>query len=263
MPRPSAALAPLLAAVLTLAGCGPAAADSLAVEVVRELAHDPDAFTQGLEFDGTKLYESTGLQGGSSLREVDPETGEVVRVRPIPGPLFAEGITVVGDEVLQLTWRAGRLLRWDKTTFEPTGEARYEGEGWGLCFDGDALWMSDGSSTLTRRDAETFEVVSTLDVRRGGKPVIDLNELECVGELVYANVWQTDEIVVIDAGTGRVTATVDASPLWDRLTGVIAPGAVLNGIAYDPQRDLFLLTGKLWPQSFEVRFVQPQDGTSP
>ncbi|HEX7002462.1 MAG TPA: glutaminyl-peptide cyclotransferase [Trueperaceae bacterium] len=246
-------------AIVGLSACGPTAADDLTVEVIRQLPHDPGAFTQGLEFDGDDLFESTGLVGRSSLREVDAESGEVIRVRPIPEPLFAEGLTVVGNELLQLTYRAGRLLRWDKTTFEPTGEARYEGEGWGLCFDGEALWMSDGSSRLTRRDPVTFEVTSRLDVRRAGKPVPDLNELECVDDLVYANVWQTDQIVVIDAGSGQVKVTIDASPLWDRLSGVVDPGAVLNGIAYDAERDLFLVTGKLWPSAFEVRFV-PQQG---
>ncbi len=251
-----------LFAVACLTSCGPKAPDDLTVEVIRQLPHDPEAFTQGLEFDGDDLFESTGLVGRSSLRELDYESGEVIRARPIPEPLFAEGLTVVGDELLQLTWRAGLLLRWDKATFEPTGEARYEGEGWGLCYDGEALWMSDGSSRLTRRDPGTFAVASRLDVRRGGQPVPNLNELECVDDLIYANVWQTDQIVVIDARSGRVKAAIDASPLWDRLSGVADPGAVLNGIAYDPARDLFLLTGKLWPSAFEVRFVPRQEGSA-
>ncbi len=250
--------AALLAAALV--SCGPPAGQHLTVEVIRELPHDPGAFTQGLEFDGDDLYESTGLEGRSSLRLVDAETGEVIRIRPLDDRLFAEGLTVVGDELLQLTYRAGRLLRWEKSTFEPTGESRYEGEGWGLCYDGEALWMSDGSSSLTRRDPVTFEVLSRLDVRSGGEPVTRLNELECVGDQVYANVWQTDLIVVIDTESGRVAATIDASPLWDQISGVVDPGAVLNGIAYDPSRELFLVTGKLWPSAFEVRFVPAGDG---
>lgn len=255
----ASALRCALLATAALVACGPSAAEDLTVEVVRQLPHDDGAFTQGLEYDGADLFESTGLVGRSSLREVHPESGEVVRIRPLPEPLFAEGLTVVGDEVLQLTYRAGRLLRWDKRTFEPTGEARYEGEGWGLCFDGEALWMSDGSSTLTRRDPVTFEVVARLNVRRGGQPVPQLNELECVDDSVYANVWQTDQIVVIDAASGSVTATIDASPLWELMSGVTDPGAVLNGIAYDETRELFLVTGKLWPSAFEVRFVPVQD----
>src|SRR5690606_18310366 len=137
---------------LRLAGCRPSAAESLTVDVLRQLPHDPGAFTQGLELDAGVLYESTGLVGRSSLREVDLETGEVVRQRDLPAPTFAEGLTVVDGELLQLTWRNGVLYRWDKETFEPTGTARYQGEGWGLCYDGEVLWMSDGSSRLTRRD---------------------------------------------------------------------------------------------------------------
>jgi len=253
---PRAAPRVLAALVLVLAGCRPTAAESLTVSVLRQVPHERTAYTQGLEFDGGKLYESTGLVGWSSLREVDPETGQVIRMREIGYPYFAEGLTVVGGELLQLTWRDGVLFRWDKETFEPTGRVRYEGQGWGLCYDGEALWMSDGSSRLTRRDPETFAVLSTLDVRRDGRPVPQLNELECVGDDVYANVYLTDQIVRIDARTGEVTATIDASPLRRLLPEGITVD-VLNGIAYDEARDLFLLTGKLWPVSFEVRFVAP------
>ncbi len=250
----------LAALTLALAGCGPTAAESLTVDVVRQLRHDPEAFTEGLEVDGGKLYESTGLEGRSSLREVALETGEVIRLREVPPPVFAEGLTVVGNELLQLTWRDGVLYRWDKETFEPTGSARYEGEGWGLCYDGEALWMSDGSSRLTRRDPVTFAVLGTVDVRRGRERVARLNELECVGGDVYANVWLTDEIVRIDAETGRVTATIDAGPLRDLMPADLSPDAVLNGIAYVEERDVFLLTGKLWPSAFEVRFVADGSG---
>ncbi len=238
---------------LLLSACRPAAAETLTVEVIRELPHDPGAFTQGLELDNGVLYESTGLVGRSSLRQVDRETGEVIRSRALPG-VFAEGLTVVGGELLQLTYTEGILYRWDKATFEPTGSASYEGEGWGLCYDGEGLWMSDGSSRLTRRDPQTFAVQSTLDVRRAGEPVPRLNELECVGDEVYANVWLTDEIVRVDASSGRVTATIDASALRERLPAGVAVD-VLNGIAFDAENGVFLLTGKFWPASFEVRFV--------
>lgn len=256
MPEARVAARVLCALVLLLGGCRPAVAESLTVSVLRQLPHDPEAFTQGFELDGDTLYESTGLVGRSSVREVDPESGEVIRRRDVP-IVFAEGLTVVGEELLQLTWRDGLLLRWDKETFEPRGSARYQGEGWGLCYDGQALWMSDGSSRLTRRDPATFAVLATLDVRRDGQPLARLNELECVGDDVYANVWLTDEIVRVDAATGEVTATIDASPLRRLLPAGLSPDAVLNGIAYDADRDLFLLTGKLWPSAFEVRFVAP------
>ncbi|HEX7038773.1 MAG TPA: glutaminyl-peptide cyclotransferase [Trueperaceae bacterium] len=244
----------LAALALALSSCGPRAAESLTVDVVRQLPHDPEAFTQGLELDGDTLYESTGLTGRSSLREVSLETGEVIRLRELPDT-FAEGLTVVGDELLQLTWRDGVLYRWDKETFEPTGTDRYEGEGWGLCFDGEALWMSDGTDRLTRRDPDTFAVLGSVQVRRDGEPLGLLNELECVGEDVYANVWLTDEIVRIDPETGHVTATIDASPLRDLMPAGLSRDAVLNGIAYVEEREVFLLTGKLWPSAFEVRLV--------
>jgi len=240
---------------LLLAGCRPSAAESLTVDVLRQLPHDPGAFTQGLELDAGVLYESTGLVGRSSLREVDLETGEVVRQRDLPAPTFAEGLTVVDGELLQLTWRNGVLYRWDKETFEPTGTARYQGEGWGLCYDGEVLWMSDGSSRLTRRDPATFAVLGTVEVRRAGEPVQRLNELECVEGDVYANVWLTDEIVRGNKRTGEVTATVDAAPLRELMPAGLGADAVLNGIAYLEGSGTFLLTGKLWPSAFEVRFV--------
>lgn len=255
MRRRGAALGLLLLAVLLLCACGPQQPQRLTVEVIAERPHDPGAFTQGLQFanDG-KLYESTGLVGRSSLREVTRETGAVIRQRDIPAPYFTEGIALVDDEIVQLTWQAGLAFRWDRSTFEPTGEQRYEGEGWGLCYDGRALWMSDGSATLTRRDPATFAALGSVEVRRDGEPLRRLNELECVGDDVYANVWMTDEIVRIDPRSGRVTAVIDAAPLRSSL-GVLSPDAVLNGIAYDERADAFLITGKLWPKAFEVRFV--------
>lgn len=252
------ALAALGATVL-LAGCGPARSQELVVEVVRQLPHDSTAFTQGLLLHDGRLYESTGLVGRSSLRTVVPESGEVVRQRDIPAPYFAEGLALVDDELLQLTYRAGKLFRWDRASFEPRGEQSYDGEGWGLCFDGEALWMTDGSAELERRDPETFEVLGSVTVLRGEERVVRLNELECVAGQVYANIWLTDEIVRIDPESGRVTASIDASGLRAFLPGGLVTDAVLNGIAYDADRDLFLLTGKLWPSLFEVRFVPVED----
>lgn len=252
---PLLAIVAFFAFLIALTACGAQPPEHLTVEVLAEVPHDADAFTQGLQLgpDGT-LYESTGLVGRSSLREVARDSGAVIRQRDIPAPYFAEGLTLVGDEVLQLTWQAGLAFRWDRTTFEPTGDARYEGEGWGLCFDGDSLWMSDGSATLTRRDPTTFAVRGTVEVEAEGEPLARLNELECVDDAIYANVWLTDEIVRIQPRSGRVTARIDASPLRASL-GAVGPDAVLNGIAYDAQNDTFLVTGKLWPKMYEVRFV--------
>lgn len=243
------------ALALLLSGCGEAAPERLTVEVVASYPHDPSAFTQGLELVGGRLYESTGLVGASSLREVDLATGEVIRIRPIPAPHFAEGLTAVADELLQLTWQSGVAWRWDRATFEPLGSFDYQGEGWGLCFDGQALHMSDGSARLFRRDPATFELLGHVTVTDEDGPVVRINELECVGDAVYANIWQSDRIVRIDPDDGRVSASIDASQLRLALPRGGVGVDVLNGIAFVAERDTFLLTGKYWPLMFEVRFV--------
>lgn len=227
----------------------------LEIEVLERLPHDSGAFTQGLLLEGGMLYESTGLYGRSSLREVDPQSGEVVRIRYLDDSLFGEGLALVGERLIQLTWRAGIALIYDLDSFEQVGSFRYQGEGWGLCFDGEMLWMSDGSSTLFARDPATFEITDRLSVTLDGEPLPRLNELECVGPYVYANVWQSDTLVRVDKRSGRVDAVVDASPLLSpQLRAVLSADAVLNGIAYDPEGDRFLITGKLWPAIFAVRF---------
>ncbi|ADI13711.1 glutaminyl-peptide cyclotransferase [Truepera radiovictrix] len=250
-------VATLVAASL-LGGCSAQAAVPLVPEVLATYPHDPEAFTQGLLWDGGRLFESTGLYGASTLREVVPETGEVVRLVALDARYFGEGLALVGDRLIQLTWQEGTAFVYDRATFERVGTFSYEGEGWGLCFDGEALYMSDGSATLTRRDPETFEVLETVEVTLRGEPVALLNELECAKGRVYANVFTTDVIVRIDPASGRVQGVVDASALLSaeeraRLTR----DAVLNGIAYNPEADTFYLTGKLWPKLFEVRFVAP------
>jgi glutaminyl-peptide cyclotransferase len=225
----------------------PAPPERLKAEVVSVRPHDPEAFTQGLLLQGGSLY------GKSSLREVDPKTGAVRRKVPVAAEYFAEGLALVDDHLIQITWKEEKALVYDRSDFKPAGEFRYDGEGWGLCYDGTRIVMTDGSDRLTFRDPKTFATISTLNVTREGKPVPQLNELECVDGLVYANVWQTDEILRIDPRDGRVTAVVDAS-------GLLTPeerqkADVLNGIAWDPAAKTFLITGKLWPKMFEVRFV--------
>jgi len=251
---PARVLLGACALLLLLSGCGGQTAERLSVEVVAQHRHDDQAFTQGLLWHDGYLYESTGLLGRSSLRQTTLD-GEVVRQRDLARDIFGEGLALVGDELLQLTWKNQRLLRYDLATFEPTGETGYEGEGWGLCYDGRALWMSDGSAKLTQRDPISFDVIDTVEVKLDGKLVRRLNELECVGGRVYANVWKTDEVLEIDPKSGTVTAHIDASPLR-RLAGALDRAAVLNGIAFDPESQNFLLTGKLWPTLYEVRFVK-------
>ena len=242
-----------------LASCKAAAPESLTVEIVAEYPHDDQAFTQGLLLHDGRLYESTGLVGRSSLRQVSLATGEVIRRRDIPPPYFAEGLALVGEELLQITYTSGELFRWDLSTFESTGSARYQGEGWGLCYDGTALWMSDGSTNLVKRDPDTFARLATVKVSDNGAPVVRLNELECVDGAIYANIWLTDDIVRIDPATGRVTARIDASPLKQSLGMRLGTDAVLNGIAYREEDQSFLVTGKLWPKLFAVRFVPADD----
>ena len=235
-------------------GREPVGGAQLRPEVLAELPHDPAAFTQGFEIDGGVLYEGTGLEGRSQLRELDPDTGAVRRSVPLPGQLFGEGITVVGDRIWQLTWRDGVALEWDRATLTLRREVPLEGEGWGLCDDGGGrLVRSDGTDRLRFHDPVTFAEQGSVAVTLDGAPVTQLNELECVGGQVWANVWQTDRIVRIDPATGQVTAVVDAAGLLDPARRAAAD--VLNGIAAVPGGDgEFLVTGKLWPVTFRVRF---------
>ena len=220
--------------------------------------HDTSSFTQGLLwFDGL-VYESTGQRGQSVLRIVDLPTGRVLQETTTDPRHFGEGLALVEDRLIWLTWQAGTAGVYHRETLEPTGGFSYSGEGWGLCHDGARLVMSDGSNTLTFRHPETFEVLGSVPVTRAdGSPVNRLNELECIGDDVWANVWLTDRIVVIDPETGSVKAEAD-------MAGIISPhpvlsdsNNVLNGIAYRPDTDTFLITGKRWPTVFEVRF-EPQ-----
>jgi glutaminyl-peptide cyclotransferase len=215
--------------------------------------HDPEAFTQGLVFSKGKLFESTGIAGRSSLREVELATGKVLRRRDNTRDVFAEGLALVGEELVQLSWQNGRAFRYRRDDFEPIGEHRYDTEGWGLCFDGNDLVMSDGSARLVFRDPKTFEVRRVASVFRGDHPQANLNELECVGEYVYANVWTTNDIVRIRARDGKIDAVIDASGLLSDEEA--ARVDVLNGIAHLPESGRFLITGKLWPAMFEVSFV--------
>ncbi|MDF1521776.1 MAG: glutaminyl-peptide cyclotransferase [Trueperaceae bacterium] len=248
----------MLAAALTLAlltACSAADVARWVPEVVATHPHDPTAFTQGLLFHEGRFYESTGLYGRSDVREVTVDGGAVVRARPLDAAFFAEGLARVGDRLLQLTYREGVAFVYDLETFEELERFAYEGEGWGLCFDGHELWMSDGSSRLQRRDPDTFELLGRVDVRLEGRPVERLNELECVGDHVVANVWLTTDLVRIVKSDGRVDAVVDAAALVPDDPAVRSDGnAVLNGVAHDPETGRWWLTGKLWPVLYEVRF---------
>jgi glutamine cyclotransferase len=227
--------------------------DLYTYEVVATYPHDPQAFTQGLVLDEGVLYEGTGIRGRSELRRVELETGTVLQSTALDDALFGEGITVVEDRIVQLTWTSGSGFVYDRESFARTRTFRYPGEGWGLTHDGTQLIMSDGTSSLFLLDLDTFERRESVAVTDDGEPVNDLNELEYIQGKVFANVWQTDRIAVIELLTGEVEAWIDLSgllPPEDR-----AGANVLNGIAWDPSTGHLLVTGKLWPTLFEIRLV--------
>lgn len=225
--------------------------------VLETYPRDPEKFTQGLVWSDGDLFQSAGQYGESQLLENDLETGDVIQSVSLDEEYFAEGLTLVDDHLIQITWREGTAFVYDAATFEVVDTYSYEGEGWGLCYDGEYLWMSDGSPNLFKRDAETFELLETIPVTLLGSPVSNLNELECVDGSVYANIWFQDYIVQIEPETGLAIGLIDARDLLPQAERMqMDSGAVLNGIAYIPERDTFLLTGKLWPTIFEVQLEQ-------
>jgi glutamine cyclotransferase len=258
------------ALVALLAGCGggapPAAETTTSVSkgpvpvvkpvVLAEMPHDTSAWTQGLEFDGPILYEGTGVAGQSQLRELDPQTGAVRRAVPAPNNYYGEGITVVGDKIWELTWKNGVAVEWDKATLTPIREVPVEGEGWGLCADGDRLVRSDGSDRLRFHDPSSFAETGSVVVTMNGLAIDRLNELECVDGQVWANIWTSDKIVRIDPATGEVNLVVDASDLA-RMAGADQQ-KVLNGFAHI-EGDEYLITGKYWPKMFRVRIDAPSN----
>lgn len=266
MPRLRGIGRPVAALLLTaawLAGCGGAepVAPTWRVQVLGTLPHDPTMFTQGLEIHGDTLYESSGLVGHSRVRAVALHAAARPVEAALPMPLFGEGITVARGRLWQLTWQNGIAVERDPVTLAERGRVRYRGEGWGLCYDGTRLVMSDGTDRLTFRDPVTFAPTGTVAVRLDGRPLAALNELECAGGNVWANVWMSERIARIDPRSGQVTAMVDAAGLLTPAQR--ADADVLNGIAAIPGTDQFLVTGKDWPTVFRVRFVPSEDESGP
>jgi glutamine cyclotransferase len=223
-------------------------------EIVAEYPHDPAAYTQGLFWHDGYLYEGTGRNGSSWLRKIDPRTGEVLQQADLPDRYFGEGIARHGDSIYQLTWLAKRGFIYDADTFEPAGEFRYDTEGWGLTADDTHLILSDGSATLYFYDPDGFLLARTVRVTQDGDRVDDLNELEYIDGVVYANVWHSDFIYRIDPSTGNVIDRIDFSDLLAGGRPRDAEG-VLNGIAFDPTTGNLFLTGKLWSKMFEIRLI--------
>ena len=221
-------------------------------EIIKVRPHDPDAFTQGLEVRDGKLFESTGEVGRSSLRMVDLENGDVVKKVEVPPPYFAEGVSTLKGKLYQLTWQHQVGFIYDAQNLQKNGQFSYTGEGWGLTNDGRSLIISNGTNRIKFLDPDTFQVTKTIAVFDGKQPVEQLNELEYINGDLYANVWHTDRIAIINPDSGRVKA-------WLDLRGLLSPGdvrdeeAVLNGIAYDAASDRLFVTGKLWPKLFEIK----------
>ncbi|HXE64152.1 MAG TPA: glutaminyl-peptide cyclotransferase [Bryobacteraceae bacterium] len=241
-------------AILSLHAAPLSRTPSYGYKVIHTYPHDRYAFTQGLEFRGGFLYEGTGLNGRSSIRKVDLESGRILQETPLDPKYFGEGITLFDRRLIQLTWQGHRGFLYDVQSFRPLGEFEYPGEGWGLTHDARQIYMSDGSSEIRCWNPKTFAETRRIAVRDKGMPTTMLNELEFVRGEIYANVWQTDNIVRISPSDGHVTGWIDLSGL---LTADEAATAdVLNGIAWDASHDRLFVTGKLWPKLFEIRLVR-------
>ncbi len=246
-------LASILISVATLGAENKAA--SYGYRILHTYPHDPKAFTQGLIYLDGHLYESTGLNGQSSLRRVDLRTGAVLQRYDLPAELFGEGLTNWRSTLVQLTWKAQTGFVYDRATFRLLRTFHYEGEGWGLTQNGTHLILSDGSSSLRFLDPQSFQEVTRILVTDGGVEVHDLNELEYVHGRIYANVWQTDLIAIISPKDGHVVGWIDLGGLQPASVHANSD-AVLNGIAFDATHNRLFVTGKLWPKLFEIQLVR-------
>ena len=256
----------LLAAALT---AGSASADKVDIDsftsssiktysykIINSYPHDPNAFTQGLEYDDGLLYEGTGGYGQSSLRRVDIQTGRVVDIVHLEDEFFAEGIAIWKDRIIQLTWRSYQGFVWDKENLTQTGSFSYRREGWGITSDASRLIMSDGSDALYFLDPNDYSLQGSIRVTADGEPVKGLNELEYINDMIYANLWPSTWIAIISPDTGEVTGRIDLSGIMDEGGIPKRRVDVLNGIAYDPSEDRLFVTGKLWPSLFEIELVE-------
>ena len=245
-----ALLAPLL--LLLVGAAAPDGLPTAQPTIVATYPHDPTAFTEGLYFEKGALFESTGLEGQSVIREVRLKDGKVLRETAIPAQYFGEGIVAWGGKILSLTWQDGIGMIWDRKTLRQTGSFRYPGEGWALTHNGRKIIMSDGTPVLRFLDPKTLEVTRRVSVTADGHPVPRLNELEYVKGEIFANIWLTDRIARIDPASGKVTGWIDLSAL-SRASGRRNANDVANGIAWDAAKDRLFVTGKNWPVLYEIR----------
>lgn len=234
---------------------------NLGYEILNTFPHDPGCYTQGLVIDDGVFYESCGLYGQSSLRRVDPASGVVQAESDLGANYFAEGLVLLKDKLYQLTWQENTGFVYDASTLELLSTFNYQTQGWGLTTDDTALILSDGTNTLYWLDPGTTQIVRQVNVSYQGQPVEYLNELEYIKGLIFANIYLTDTIVVIDPQDGNVVSLVDLTGLRPEQNSAIQ-GEVLNGIAYDDQSDRLYLTGKNWPTLYEVRLIPQGPATS-
>ncbi len=223
--------------------------------IVHTFPHDRQAYTQGLAYEDGYLYEGTGQRGKSSLRKIKPETGDLLASLNLPPDLFGEGISIFKDEIIQLTWTSGIGFVYDKTSFKFLRKFRYSTQGWGLTNNGTSLLMSDGSEKIFYIEPEYFTVISSIEVYDQNAAVKNLNELELIDGLLYANIYTSDKVAVIDPSTGKVLAYINFSGLLKK-SDRHPDTDVLNGIAYDKENDRLFVTGKNWPKLFEVKIVK-------
>ena len=226
-------------------------------KIINKYPHDPEAFTQGLVFENGTLYEGTGLNGRSSVRIVDLESGNVSMIKFLPRKYFGEGITVIDDRLIQITWRSREAFVYDKISLERLDSFRISTEGWGLTHNGSHLILSDGTSTLYFLNSTTYNIVKMVTVTDNGFEVTRINELEFIEGNIFANIWQTDLIAIIEPLDGNVTGWLNLEGLQIHLDYTDSID-VLNGIAYDKEEDKIYVTGKLWPNLFEIRLISFQ-----
>jgi len=250
----------ILLSHMSVAEGGNQNAEERDIEILRTLPHDPSSFTQGLEVLERSIFESSGLYGHSRISEIDSQNGEIIRQTKIDDSYFGEGITVKDQSIIMLTWRAGVALEFDISNFSIIGNFSFEGEGWGICYNGEHIVTSNGTSELSFRDPDSFEVDFTTMVTWDGTPVSNLNELECVGDKIYANIWMEETILSISGTSGEVDFF--SSPL--ALTSIQGNSSeeVLNGIAFDHISGNFWITGKNWTQMYLVNFTIPGEKSS-
>jgi glutamine cyclotransferase len=240
----------------------PVKVSNYSFEIINTYPHDPAAYTQGLVYHEGLLYESTGLNGRSSLRKIELNTGKVLKQIELEPQFFGEGLTLLDGRAYQLTWQTQHGFVYQLETFQLLKTFSYPGEGWGLTHDGKSLIMSNGSNQIRYLNPANFATQRVLNVSDDGRPIVNLNELEFINGEIWANLYMTDRIARIDPGSGRVTAWIDLTGLLSPEFRPADPGGVLNGIAYDRATERVFVTGKLWPKLFEIRLKEEKHGTN-